>query len=314
MFSLEIPADKRSFRTKASPFGVIASILVLCSVTVAESPYGPTMKLCDLANAKVTESSGIAMSWSNPGVFWTHNDSGDDAVLYAFDIRGRDLGGFKLRGIRAVDWEDIATFKYRGKNYILVGDIGDNDKRRAYCQLVLAEDPRINLTKPDEGLKVEQVIRFTYEDGPRDCEALAVDPTLGKIYLVSKVLTEGGAAGIYELDIPAQQSSRRYVARKIGSLDILGITGMDISANGRKVVLVTYMYAFEYLRTANESWAQAFGAKPDIIPMPGRRQGEAICYSLNAKALVVTSESGRDTATPVWLITPFQSGKSGTSP
>src|SRR5439155_7112130 len=56
---------------------------------------------------RVRESSGIAVSRAHRGVLWTHNDSADDAYVYATDLAGTDRGVVRIRGARAVDWEDI---------------------------------------------------------------------------------------------------------------------------------------------------------------------------------------------------------------
>src|SRR3989441_942792 len=57
---------------------------------------------------RVRESSGVAVSRAHRGVLWTHNDSGDDTYVYATDLAGTDRGVVRIRGARAVDWEDIA--------------------------------------------------------------------------------------------------------------------------------------------------------------------------------------------------------------
>jgi len=41
---------------------------------------------------RVRESSGVAASRAHAGVLWTHNDSGDDAYVYATDLAGADRG------------------------------------------------------------------------------------------------------------------------------------------------------------------------------------------------------------------------------
>src|SRR5439155_9691664 len=57
-----------------------------------------------LHSPRVKESSGIAASRAHPGVLWTHNDSRDDAYVYATDLAGADRGVVRIRGARAVDW------------------------------------------------------------------------------------------------------------------------------------------------------------------------------------------------------------------
>jgi hypothetical protein len=90
--------------------------------------YGKGRLVCLLANKKITESSGLAASRRTAGVFWTHNDSGDKPSLYAFDLRGRDLGTWQIQGAAGRDWEDMASFSLGGKPWLLVADTGDNDQ------------------------------------------------------------------------------------------------------------------------------------------------------------------------------------------
>ena len=69
----------------------------------------PTVALtARFRSPRVRESSGVAVSRAHRGVLWTHNDSGDDAYVYATDLAGTDRGVVRIRGARAVDWEDIA--------------------------------------------------------------------------------------------------------------------------------------------------------------------------------------------------------------
>ena len=55
------------------------------------------------------ESSGIAVSRTTPGLLWTHNDSGDRAMIYATNFEGAILAGSRVRGAEARDWEDISV-------------------------------------------------------------------------------------------------------------------------------------------------------------------------------------------------------------
>ncbi len=55
-------------------------------------------------------ASGLAVSRTQPGVLWAHNDSGDAPMLYAIDLKGTAPG--EGRGARTpwrIDWEDIAA-------------------------------------------------------------------------------------------------------------------------------------------------------------------------------------------------------------
>ncbi len=45
----------------------------------------------------LNEASGLAASKNNENVLWSHNDSGDDNVIYALNLRGEHLGIYTKR-------------------------------------------------------------------------------------------------------------------------------------------------------------------------------------------------------------------------
>ncbi len=245
-----------------------------------------------LERAAIDESSGLAASRRHADVLWTHNDSGDRPRLFAVDRRGRHVGQILLRGARHVDWEDMASAVLDGTPTLIVADVGDNDRRRPVVRLYLATepDPRAPATASRETFRVRRTITFTYADGPRDCEAVAVDPTEPAVYLVDKQII--GPSGVYRLPLaaPATQPSERLVAERIATLDCAPVTAMDISPDGRRAIIGTYGDAFEVTRRGGERWAEAFARRPRRIVLPRRRQGEALCYGADGVTLYATSE------------------------
>ncbi|HUS48377.1 MAG TPA: hypothetical protein VM098_09660 [Phycisphaerae bacterium] len=250
--------------------------------------YGTARLMGTLANKAANESSGLAASTQAKGVFWTHNDSGDKPQVYAFNSKGEDLGTYTIKGARAFDWEDMASFSLDGKSYLLLADTGDNGQVRKSVTLYIAPEPKLD---PDRRgvigeTAVTTVIHFTYSDGPQDVEAVGVDTTTRGIYLVSK----RGSRNVYELPLPDSPPKEPLVAKKIAVLGLQMVTAMDISPDGRRAVVLTYGPAFEYTRAANETWAQAFARAGRRIAIPIRKQGESICYGLDGKTLYLTSE------------------------
>jgi hypothetical protein len=71
--------------------------------------YGPPRQLGALQDSAINESSGIVASRTTPGVYWTHNDSGDGPYIYALDEHGARRGTWRVKGASARDWEDIAA-------------------------------------------------------------------------------------------------------------------------------------------------------------------------------------------------------------
>ncbi|NQU24558.1 MAG: hypothetical protein HQ567_25015 [Candidatus Nealsonbacteria bacterium] len=263
-------------------------------VEVSDKPgtvlYGPGKQLCALANSMIDESSGLACSRSRPGLFWTHNDSGDLARLYALDRQGKDLGWCDLKDVQAFDFEDVASFSRDGKHYLLVGDTGNNGLAATIQILYLIEEPPIDA---DKGVSlaetpIVQVINYSYEDDHRNCEALAIDPSDRTILLVTK--ERESKCLVYALVWPKNDPKQATSAKKIATLKIPLVTAMDVSPDGRRAVVLTYGNAYEYTRGEKETWATAFSRRPALIRVPERVQGESICYGPDGKTLYLTSE------------------------
>ncbi len=253
-------------------------------------PYAAGRTIATLASPAVDESSGIACSRELPGAFWTHNDSGGDACLYLFDSRGRDLGACRLEKVDAFDWEDLASFQRNGKNCLLVGDCGNNGLASMIHVLHLVEEPK-PADKPQIGewtVPVDQTIFFTFEDDHRDCEALAVDSVADRIYFATKQQKKDTM--VYELPWSKIRPKTAVSAKRIAKLDIPPATAMDISPDGRRMIILTYKDAYEYQRAESESWKDALKRPARKIILPERIQGESICYGIDGKTLYLTSE------------------------
>src|SRR5215510_12948394 len=114
-------------------------------VSKRSEAYGQPNELGKLQDTAINESSGIVASCSNPGLYWTHNDSGDGPFIYAIDNQGKSRGVWRVAGAAARDWEDIAAGPgpIRNRTYLYVGDIGDNDKKRASIDIYRFPEPVI---------------------------------------------------------------------------------------------------------------------------------------------------------------------------
>jgi hypothetical protein len=250
-----------------------------------------------LRSPAVGEASGIAVSPARPDRLWLVNDSGSAAELHRTDPDGADLGKVVVAGVKNTDWEDLSSFRLGGKPYLLIADSGDNLSRRAGCQLHVVPEPQ----DADREIAVAWTIDFTYEDGPRDCEAVAVDEKAGKILLLSK---RTKPPGLYELPLKPPGKGP-VVAKKLGSLgDPLATgglpipygtqpTGLDVSADGKLAAVITYARVFLFPRGEGESWATAL-ARPALALEPHRlRQAEAAGFSRDGTELFAVSEGGK---------------------
>jgi hypothetical protein len=272
--------------------------------------YGPPSKLGFLTHKEINESSGIVASRTTPGLYWTHNDSGDGPFLYAIDERGVHKGVWRVSGATARDWEDIAAGPgpERGTNYLYIGDIGDNRGTRAEIKvyrvrepLVTPADAKSSKTNPIPTENAE-TIRLRYPDGDYDAEALLVHPVSGNVYIVTKIPL--GNPGIYEARAPLRVGETTTMVR-VGEISLPGffgglITGGDISPDGLRVALCDYEQGYELvLPEAGASFNQIWKQPLQAIALGERKQGEAIGYRLDGRALLATSEGKRAPLTQV---------------
>lgn len=270
------------------------------STSSASEPirYGEGRQVATLADSGIHESSGIAASRTTPDAFWTHNDAGGEPRLFAFGRDGRDLGRFQVGGA-CRDWEDIASAVVRGRPYLVVGDIGDNDAKRDGYAIHVIDEPRLGPTPAAKGHLKATSYAFRYQDGAHNCEALAVDPATGVVHLVTKVKGGGGCA-VYQLITPLADPSARppFVAVKVADLAIPTVTAMDISPDGRRAIVLTYANALEYTRAPDATWAAAFAGQPRTLTVPRGKQSEAICYGADGATIFLTSETGKKLPAP----------------
>jgi hypothetical protein len=241
-----------------------------------------------------------------PDVLFTHNDSGDSARFFAIDDRTcRTLTTYDLRGTTATDWEDIA----RGPGAVLwLGDIGDNAHDRPTISVHRVVEPRTSSGTVD---LTATTFTFTYPDGPHDAETLLADPRDGRLYVITKSLT-GADEALYAAPLPTASGRLTKLAdvtipltTRLASLPDLAvqraITGGDISPDGTRLVIRTYLDAFVATIPAG-GMAHVFDHGPGTrVELPSDPQGEGICWSIDGTRLFTTSE-GKGSA--VHVVTP----------
>jgi WD40 repeat protein/tRNA A-37 threonylcarbamoyl transferase component Bud32/tetratricopeptide (TPR) repeat protein len=255
-------------------------------------------KLGNVEDAALAEISGLARCGSRERALWMHNDSGEPRLdLVGYD--GAALARFKIEGATIYDWEDMAAFRQGEQNYLLIGDIGDNKANRQSLQkfltLFLMKEPDASkLSLGERTLPLERAITLRYEDGPHDCEALAVDAERNVAYLLTKELD--AECSLFEVSLEAA-GGEQVVAKRIAKLPLPLVTAMDISPDGRRLVVLGGVHAFEYVRGDSEKWTEALSRVPRRYILPKLEQPEAIAYDREGKALIVTSEGEHP---PLW--------------
>jgi len=263
-----------------------------------------------LENDAIDESSGLAASRIHPDILWTLNDSGSKPVLFAVSTTGADSGQITITDADNRDWEDLAAFKYRQKSYLVIGDVGDNAARRDFCTIYVIEEPDAIGKQIRNRMKVKPAWRidFRYEDGPRDCESIAVDTAGQRILLLSKWTAP---PVLYTLPLFPRKDRIDNIARRLTAISNIKNTvsdadqlpyflkqhpyrhkptGMDISPDNRLLAILTYRFIYLYQRSNGQNWETALAGLPKILALPRLEQAESICFSADGRNLFVTSE------------------------
>lgn len=89
----------------------------------------------------------------------------------------------QVDGVPNIDWEEHVSFDRDGHHDPLITDTGDNGRVRKTLALHVTEEPS---QLRDTHARHAWSIAFRWPDGPRDCEAVAVDMQSGSILLVTK--------------------------------------------------------------------------------------------------------------------------------
>jgi DNA-binding beta-propeller fold protein YncE len=246
-------------------------------------------EIARIDSADVSESSGLEVSKCNPGVFWTHNDSGNGNKLFAFNEKGADLGTWRVTGAANKDWEDISSFKDKqGKCHLFIGDIGNNSLGRRELTIYKILEPIVKPSAAVLSTETAIAIKFEYPDSRHDAEALAVHPESGAIYVVTK--RYGGASGVYEV-IPGTKKARKIANVKVPSIPNGLVTGADVSSDGRHLVLSDYFGGYEFsLPADSDSFGDIWKQKPTLVDLGVRKQGEAVAYGPDGLTVYATSE------------------------
>jgi hypothetical protein len=234
----------------------------------------------------INEASGLAASIKTPGLLYTHNDSGNSAEVYILNRRGLMPARILLPGIRNRDWEDIATGidPASGKSYVYIGEIGDNNARYGSVFIYRLAEPEIKDTLI-LAYDVES-IEFTYEDGPRDAEALFADPLSGDLYVISK---RENNARVYRLAYP-QKTDGLNIARLVTTLPYNWVTAADISRDGSRILVKTYSNIYRYKRTGGKSIAEALSGRYKVMEYRLEEQGESVAWDAQGKGYFTISE------------------------
>lgn len=241
--------------------------VLISTIVIAEEPdsFGtpPWQPVGKYTHRDIRESSGIVASRRFDGVYWTLNDSGNSAVLYATKRNGELIQEIKVRGTRNFDWEALGI---DDKGQLWIGDIGNNSRMRFDLNVSVVKEP-----DPFSTTETEVIAKYSYKYPDNNVDAEGLFIANGIPYIVSK---EQSTAVLYRF--PALIAGEKQVLEQVGEFaEARLVTGAGISEDGKRLAVCTYNSLWVY-DASGDNLPQTIKGKPWVLSH--NFQGEAICF------------------------------------
>lgn len=256
------------------------------------------------------EASGITPSISQPDLFWSINDSGHDAELFALTGAGADLGQVRVAGARNRDWEAVASGACGNQRCLYIGDVGDNLARHRTVTIWRLPEPAAPGRERQTTAAVADSLTLRYPDGPRDVEAMWVD-AIGDLWFATKRRLEamdGRArqALVYRVPASSWEAAGTVVATLVDSLPHV-VTKAErtmitdaawrppVASDGAtgegRLAIRTYGYVFVFATSATGGRPARLLATCDLRPLD-EPQGEGIAWRPDGRLLFASEGRG----------------------
>lgn len=275
----------------ALSFFLISLIFFSCKQRTSFDTEGAFKRgepISELTNKRLKEISGLAASIENPGMFWVHNDRGNDPEIYLINTDLDIKLTVTLAGVENRDWEDITIGPGPDsiKNYVYIGDIGDNDAAYPYKYIYRFPEPTLASSNQISISDFDTIV-FRLEDGVKDTESLFIDPRSRSFYLISK---REEPVWVYELEYP-QIKGDTIIALKKLSLSFKEIVAADCFSATGDILIKNYEHIYYWANRNNEDVITLLGRTPSEVPYEKEPQGEAITWATDGSGFYTLSET-----------------------
>lgn len=286
----------------------------------AEGFYSQPIKIGLCVDKRLCEVSGLVPISGLERCYWVHNDSGDKPRILGIRETGEVIADIRVRTAAATDWEDIAkgpgpkrSGDARAPTCLFVADTGNNDRARQELVVWRFHEPELPKALAAPGAAPREAafdtepaagLRFRYPGKAKDCEAMIVHPETGQIYLLTKEILggmvfriEGSLAGIEE---------KTQTAEEVCGIGRTMITAADLSTDGKKLLVRTYLEIQLYLLPESKKFEEIFTQPKINLPSSLLEvQGESICFDSDQSVVTVSESNPR----LIHRISPLSPGK-----
>ncbi len=267
-----------------------------------EPPLRDLMRTGAFNDARLTEASGVIASSNEPGVFWSQNDRGNDAVLFAYDSTGQARGTVRVRDAENTDWEAIAIGPCARGACLYIGDVGDNYSARADVRVWRVAEP----TTREAVTESAASLRIVYPGGARDVEAMWVAPDTSVWFATKRPNPDATGrlrrSYLYRVSAAAWSSNAIATADLVDSLPIVPgtsvsrdwVTDASLSAvtprGRRQLAILTYgsVYVFDADPVTGKPGTQIARC---AVPT-GERNAEGISWLPDGRLMLVNEGRG----------------------
>lgn len=191
---------------------------------------------------EAAESSGLAASRQQAGLWWTHNDSGHEAVLFPMSATGERLGApVRVEGAVNRDWEDVAA---DGRGQLWIADLGNNLNMRRDLTVYVVEEPVAVGGVFPESVRVKRTLRVRYPDQDGfppeamnfDAEAVFVREQV--LYVLAKHRSDTDTK-LYRLEDDGGEAEQELtVVERFPGIGM--VTAAALHPDGRRLAVLTY--------------------------------------------------------------------------
>ncbi|MFI5426995.1 hypothetical protein ACHMWU_09800 [Aeromicrobium sp. UC242_57] len=258
--------------------GLLLALLIVVVVSAlankadaAASPdaAGPG-RVSQLTDPRITESSGLVVSRDHDDLVYTINDSGNDSLVFAVQLStGKTVG----TATPDRDFVDAEALSIDSESTLWVADTGDNNRVRSDVALYAFAEPG-----PRDAAVATTRYPLVYPEGPRDVEALVIDPRTDAKFLLTKGLLGGE---VFALPEPLKADQPNRVTAVDATVPGM-MTDAAFTPDGRHVVARNYVKASVL---DAETW-KSVGS----VRLPAVKQGETLAMEPAGTSFLVGSE------------------------
>lgn len=269
---------------------------------VGELPIRDLAMMGRLTDKRLVEASGVVHSTMQSGIFWSQNDRGNSAMLFAYDSSGASRGAIMVEGAKNSDWEALALGPCPLGQCLYIGDVGDNFRVRSEVSVLRLSEPRTSISQAS----VSQRLRVAYADGPADVEAMWVAPDTSVWFATKRPLADAQRslrrARLYRVAADAWTRDQVATALLVDSLPIVPVSSVSrdwisdaalsaVRADGRRqLAVLTYGSVFVFDADPNTGRP---GAQQARCAVPTQeKQAEGITWLPDGRLLLVNEGRG----------------------